>query len=428
MYWKSINVAWFAGIVLMATGCVEKDWPEGKPWARHTIDSSRKKSEGIRLGDVNRDGLTDLAVGWESEDESVLYLNPGSEKAKKRWPGMAVGTTPQVEDAALFDVDNDGVLDIVSSLEEDADRVMVHWGPEPGRSLLDRDSWVQDEFTQVSGVSLWMYSEAIHLLPSRPIDLVIGGKNEEADCGSWVGLLMASSKRRDAAAWSWRPLVSISWVMSIVAADLDEDGYQDILYSDKHGTKAGVWWLRNPGGEHPKDDPWAAERLTPAEVESANFLTVTDLDMDGQQDILALVELSRQPGAPDHAHRRIYYMRNSGGPPATWQTHEIHIPPGIAQSKGITTGDINGDGRVDIVITSTGAEGRLIGTSWLEQGESVFASDWKAHNISGAPGTKYDLVHLMDLDGDGDLDVLANEEKYHLFGLGVFWYENPYSP
>ncbi len=44
------------------------------------------------------------------------------------------------------------------------------------------------------------------------------------------------------------------------------------------------------------------------------------------------------------------------------------------------------------------------------------------HPISGPQGIKFDLVKLLDLDGDGDLDVLTCEERDN---LGVIWYENP---
>ncbi len=43
-------------------------------------------------------------------------------------------------------------------------------------------------------------------------------------------------------------------------------------------------------------------------------------------------------------------------------------------------------------------------------------------DISGPTGTKYDRIELIDLDDDGDLDVLTCEEAAK---LGVFWYENP---
>jgi hypothetical protein len=47
---------------------------------------------------------------------------------------------------------------------------------------------------------------------------------------------------------------------------------------------------------------------------------------------------------------------------------------------------------------------------------------WQDHEISGPRGIKFDRLELIDLDSDGDLDVLTCEERHN---LGVFWYENP---
>ena len=45
------------------------------------------------------------------------------------------------------------------------------------------------------------------------------------------------------------------------------------------------------------------------------------------------------------------------------------------------------------------------------------------HDISGtAEGVKFDRIHIMDVDSDGDLDVITCEERDN---LGVIWYENP---
>jgi hypothetical protein len=41
--------------------------------------------------------------------------------------------------------------------------------------------------------------------------------------------------------------------------------------------------------------------------------------------------------------------------------------------------------------------------------------------------TKYDVVHAIDMDKDGDLDLLTDEETYGGIGQGVLWYENPSS-
>ena len=60
------------------------------------------------------------------------------------------------------------------------------------------------------------------------------------------------------------------------------------------------------------------------------------------------------------------------------------------------------------------------------------ASKWTATSISGPEGFINDLLQLIDLDHDGDLDVVTVEEKgpylskgYKGKELGVIWYENP---
>jgi len=35
------------------------------PWARWVVDDSSKGADGVRLGDVNGDGLCDIVTGWE---------------------------------------------------------------------------------------------------------------------------------------------------------------------------------------------------------------------------------------------------------------------------------------------------------------------------------------------------------------------------
>lgn len=50
------------------------------------------------------------------------------------------------------------------------------------------------------------------------------------------------------------------------------------------------------------------------------------------------------------------------------------------------------------------------------------ASGWVDHAISDARGRKFDRVEMLDVDGDGDLDVISCEEVHD---FRVFWYENP---
>ena len=89
--------------------------------------------------------------------------------------------------------------------------------------------------------------------------------------------------------------------------------------------------------------------------------------------------------------------------------------------KSLAIGDINLDGRVDVVTTNRGAEPAKC-VAWQTWTGSPLDRKWNAHDIGGFKGSKFDLIELIDLDKDGDLDVVTCEE---VAGLGVIWYENP---
>jgi len=58
-------------------------------------------------------------------------------------------------------------------------------------------------------------------------------------------------------------------------------------------------------------------------------------------------------------------------------------------------------------------------------GMTFLNNKWIYFDISGKKGIKFDRIELLDLDGDGDLDILTTEERENNYGLGVIWYENP---
>ena len=83
---------------------------------------------------------------------------------------------------------------------------------------------------------------------------------------------------------------------------------------------------------------------------------------------------------------------------------------------------------IPILPTPLGTPKNLHGVLWLENNGEPENPTWQPHPISGKEkGIKYDRIELLDLDGDGDLDLLTCEEREGGGGLGVIWYENPFA-
>lgn len=174
--------------------------------------------------------------------------------------------------------------------------------------------------------------------------------------------------------------------LSTVPLDVDEDGRIDLVTSGWF-TKKVAWW-RNPG-------PNGTWKETPiATGYPVEFTFLVDLDNDGHAN-----EILPQFG-DEHAPLAWYERDHHGG-------IAKHVVSPRSYGHGIGAGDVNGDGRNDI----------LTHQGWFEAPADPRSGDWKFH----ADWNLGDLGFLFvrDINGDGRPDVLTSMAHDY----GIFWLE-----
>lgn len=377
--------------------------PEGTPWKRHAIDSSSRGADGIRIADINGDGLWDLTTGWEEGGRVSVYINPGPKKSRNPWPKVIVGNVPSPEDAVFIDLNSDGRLDVVSSTEGKERTVYAHLAPNPSQSLSSESGWKTLPFPATVKRNQWMFALPLQIDGRYGDDLALGSKGANAQ----ICWLQAPKSGSDLDAWRLRKLCDAGWIMSLKSKDMDSDGDLDILLSDRKGSDTGIWWLENPGPEKAASFHWP-RRYIAGSGKEVMFLDTGDINGDGLEDIVAAVK-----GGDFVAAIRLPSKSPS------WQETTLPYPSGTGTGKAVAIGDIDQNGKADIVATCEHSE-KASGVFWIQENDN---GEWSATEISGAiEGVKFDRIETIDLDGDGDLDVITCEERDN---LGVIWYENP---
>jgi hypothetical protein len=283
--------------------------------------------------------------------------------------------------AALFDADGNGWIDRVSS---------SFWYRNPG-------AFKGDSATEPKPFEACRYSDQqfLHDILTADID-----KDNRLDIVTiqFDGIRWFHAPPPDSACSKWKEVLVNTGTSApqqhggIAIGDLDADGDLDISRIDRwfeNKDGLGAEWVEHINIDFGLWDP-SAYGLTGRAL-------ITDVNGDGHMDILQT--------ECDLPNGRIAWFENVDGKGLHWTRHIIKDSTDRQDFHSLAYEDFDGDGDSD-VFSAGGSHSDSLPKPYFWENVDGKGGSWKEHTLYNDSASVHDAT-AADMDGDGDIDVLA---------------------
>ncbi|KAA3623009.1 MAG: T9SS C-terminal target domain-containing protein [Flavobacterium sp.] len=294
--------------------------------------------------------------------------------------------------ALLFDIDNDGLTDILTASTIDS---KLRWYPK-----LDQNGNFDTQIIINETPNHYLAIEHIDLDSDTDKDLLflINNPNRIAWLENTDG---AGNFSVEQTIIPTQP----DFIIWMVLIDFDNDGDDDIIANMTDTFTDRIVWFEHIDGQ----GHFGSENILINDLTFVGPIVVMDIDNDGLSDILT----SHENTGP----ARLIWYKNLGNSTLGPEQEIYQFPffsSDLTSIHHMVTADINTDGQQDIVITSHNDD---TGTYvyWIENldDQGSFGSLQLIPNMNGG-------YNFYDLDNDGSLDILL----WNRFIDQIFWKKN----
>ncbi|MEZ6132009.1 MAG: VCBS repeat-containing protein [Planctomycetaceae bacterium] len=312
------------------------------------------------------------------------------EKPEAGWRVHTIVSGEACMSAVAADFTNDGQLDVIADTGSGRTRLFV--APNWDEVLLDADH-----------DGMYIHSETWDIDGDGDADYVGARYNP--------GLIMWYEQPDEPLTQKWtRRLIDnqIHGIHGVIKGDVDNDGYIDLLATSAQPLDPfpnSLAWIAPP--KNPRSDsPWQRHIFADQDAPGlTHYLGFGDINGDGRADAAT----GAKGGPQDESGKGEWFAWWEAPADATQPWTKHRLPGKHPGATNIHPGDINGDGRTDLLAS----RGHGNGVLWFE------APSWKEHVID-ADIQEPHCLQVQDIDGDGDLDAVTCAYGSKL----CVWYEN----